>query len=409
MRLADIVMYSLKSLKHRQMRSWLTILGIVIGIGAVISLLTIGQGFNDEVNRQLGALGSNTVFITPNSESQGAAAAFSAGFSPSAGKLFDKDAERVKRVPEVDVVARLMTGRATVEYKDKKLTASITGIEPGVFEKTTAVKMASGRFLQENDRRSVVIGDSIAYDTFGTRNTVGVNSYLTINGVKYRVIGIMEKSGGGFGASSRADSGIYMPFTDARELFRSTVAPHEVAAMVLTLREGSDMAEAVAKIKNELDASHKVKPDARDYSVIDPASIQAAVSSVLSMITAFLGAIAGISLLVGGLAIASSMFTSVIERTHEIGVLKAVGATSSDILKIFVFEAGAVGGIGGAIGVALGMGVVYIASQFGIPLAVNPLLILFGILFAVVIGLVSGFVPAKNAADLAPVDALRYD
>jgi len=402
----DIVMYSLKSLRHRQMRSWLTILGIVIGIAAVISLLTLGQSFNDQVNQQLSALGSNTIFITPSAESSGGFGG--GGFSPSAGKLYDRDAERIKRVPEVSVVARLLSIRATVGFKDKNLTASITGIEPGVFEKTTALKIASGRFLLDNDRRVVVIGNKIAYDTFGSRNTVGVNSAILIKGIKYRVIGILEKSGGGFGFSN-SDGSIIIPFSEARDMFKSTLAPNEVQAIVLSVFEGSDMNEVVDKLKSELDASHKVKPESRDYSVVDPASIQNAVSSVLSMITVFLGAIAGISLLVGGLAIASSMFTSVIERTHEIGVLKAVGATKNDILRIFVFEAGAVGAIGGAIGVMIGMIVAYAASAFGLPAVVDPALMLFGILFAFLIGIASGYVPARNAAKLSPVDALRYD
>ena len=404
MKLIDIATYSLKSLKHRQMRSWLTILGIVIGIAAVISLLTLGQSFSEQVDKQLSALGSNTIFITPSS----GGSLMGGSLTASSGKLYDKDAERVKRVAEVSEVARLLTSRATVGFKDKNLSASVSGIEPGVFEKTTAIKMAQGRFLQDNDRRVVVIGDKIAYDTFGSRNTISVNSYLLIKGIKYRVIGIMEKSGGGFGASN-ADSGIYIPFTEARDMFRNSLAPNEVQAIVLSIREGSDLNDVVEKIKNELDASHKVKPDARDYSVIDPASIQKAVESVLSMITVFLGAIAGISLLVGGLAIASSMFTSVIERTHEIGVLKAVGATRGDILKIFVFEAGAVGGIGGAIGALLGLGVASAASAFGLPVVVNPALMLFAFAFAVIIGLVSGYIPARNAAALSPVNALRYD
>jgi len=405
-KLIDIVAYSLKSLSHRKMRAWLTVLGIVIGIAAVISLMTLGQSFSDQVDKQLSSLGSNTIFITPSSGSSGGLGG--GGLAPSAGKLYDKDAERVKRVPEVSEVARLLSVRGTVGYKDKNLTASISGVEPGVFEKTTAIKMANGRFLQENDRGAVVIGDKVAYDTFGSRNTLAVNSVILIKGVKYKVIGIMEKSGGGFGFSN-TDSGIYIPFSEAREMFKSTLAPNEVQAMVLSVREGSDMNEVVDKLKNELDASHKVKPENRDYSVVDPASIQKAVSSVLSMITVFLGAIAGISLLVGGLAIASSMFTSVIERTHEIGVLKAIGATRSDILRIFVIEAGAIGGIGGAFGVLIGMGVAYGATAFGLPSVVGVPLILFGVGFAVVIGLASGFVPARNAAKMTPVDALRYD
>ena len=403
MKLQDIVQYSFTSIKHREIRSWLTIMGIVIGIASVVALISIGEGFQQSVNKQLSALGSNTIFITPST------AAFQAGSVTTSGKLYQKDVDRLKRIPEISDIARLISGRGDVTFRDKTLSSSVSGIEPGVFEKTTAIEVEEGRFFVEGDRHVAVVGANVANSTFGPKNTVAVNSYLLINGTKFRVIGVLKKSGGGFGAGGSQDGSIYIPFDDARPLFKDTIGPDEVGAIVVRTRDGSDTALVVEEIKTEIDASHKVKPDKRDYSVIDPKSIQDAVGNVLSLITLFLGAIAAISLIVGGLAIASSMFTSVLERTHEIGVLKAVGASKGDINRIFLFESGAVGAIGGVAGTAIGLSIVYVGSLFGLPASFNPLFAAFCVVFAFVIGMVSGYFPARQAAELSPVEALRYE
>lgn len=152
-----------------------------------------------------------------------------------------------------------------------------------------------------------------------------------------------------------------------------------------------------------------MKADERDYSVIDPQFISQSVGSVLGLVTLFLGAIASISLVVGGLAIATAMYTSVIERTQEIGVLKAVGAKDSDILSIFLFEAGALGGIGGIVGTSLGLFFVWVGSLFGLPAQFDLGIALFGVAFAVAVGLLSGYFPSRQAASLSPIKAFRYD
>ena len=406
MRLLDILSYSFNSLRHRRARAWLTILGIVIGIASVVALLTIGQGFQEEVNRQLGSLGSRTIFITPTSG--GASSALTAGTSPSSGKLYLKDYERLQRIPEIEDIARLLMGRAVLQFKDKEISSTVFGVEPGVFEKTTAIEIENGRFITDSDRHVAVVGGNVAESAFGQNNRVSVNSYLVINGQKFRVIGVMKKSGSSL-TGGRTDNAIYVHFEDAQQLFKGTFGPNDLGAMAVLLREGADSDEATDSIYAELDASRKVKPDERDYSVVNPKTIQASVNEVIGLLTLFLGAIAGISLVVGGLAIASAMFTSVIERTKEIGILKSVGATNGDIMKLFVIEAGVIGGIGGAVGAALGVGIVYLVSLFGLPAAINPLIALFGFFFAIAVGLASGYIPAKRAAKLSPVDALRYE
>ena len=180
-------------------------------------------------------------------------------------------------------------------------------------------------------------------------------------------------------------------------------------AIALSFLEDADLDDLVSRIKMELDSSHKVKPEERDYTVVDPKFIQNSIGTVLGLVTVFLGAIAAISLVVGGLAIASSMFTSVIERTQEIGVLKAVGADENAILAIFLFEAGALGAIGGIAGTILALLAVYAATFFGFPLSIDFGIAAFGLCFAFTVGVLSGYFPAKQAASLSPVEAFRYD
>lgn len=408
MKLMDMVLYSLKSLRHRQMRSWLTILGIVIGIAAVVSLLTIGAGFSAQINKQLSGLGANSVFIVPVA---GAGTGMAAGgpHMMSAGKLYDQDVERLRRVPEAGDIARILSTRSSVAFKDKGIDSTVMGIEGGVFEKMATIEIESGRMLVANDRKVAVIGSNIASGAFGSRYEIRVNDYLTIGGVKYKVAGVLKKSGGGFGVAAYLDGGIFVPFQDARDTYTDVFGQGEISMIALRLRDGSNMTEAVDGIKREMDASHKVRPDERDYSVVTPDSIQESVNTVVSLVTLFLGAIASISLIVGGLAIANSMLTSVLERTHEIGVLKAVGARNNEILGIFLLESGAVGGIGGLLGIVAGLSLGYIVSLFGLPVDVQPSLLAFAFTFSIAIGLVSGFLPARRAAKLAPVEALRYE
>jgi len=404
MRLQDIMHYSLKSLAHRQMRSWLTILGIVIGIASVVALLSIGEGFNAEVNKQLSALGSNVVSIAPYSDP------FSNPLTAtSSGRLFESDAERLKKIPEITDISRVVYGRASLGFKDKSITSLVMGVDPDVFEKMAVIEIESGRFLQENDRRMVAVGGNFAENGFGSRNKIGSGSYLYINGEKYLVVAVLAKSGGGFGMNTFLDNGVFVTYHDGREIFKDSLADKEVNEIDVLVRDGSDMDDAVDSITREIASAHKVRVEDKDFSVVDPKSIQASVDSILSLVTLFLGAIAGISLVVGALSIANNMFTSVFERTHEIGVLKAVGAKDGDILKIFVFEAGAVGAIGGLAGVLVGYAIALLANFFGVPTGINPFIGIFGLLFSFAIGMVSGYAPARMAEKLSPVDALRYE
>ncbi|MCX8196977.1 MAG: ABC transporter permease [Candidatus Micrarchaeota archaeon] len=407
MRFIDIIYYSLNNIQHSQGRSWLTILGIIIGICAVVSLLSIGQGFSDSINAELKKLSFDVIYILPISEERLSSGSISAGaLSLFSGKLTDNDVERLKRVPQIADISRIIERRASVTFKDKTITALINGIEPGVFEKTTNIGLAEGRFLLESDRRVAVIGNSVSEELFKPKQ-VDVGSFLEINGVKFRVIGIIQKSGSTFGAE--LDNAILIPFEEAREIFKEIVGPNEMDVIAVTLKSGESADLAEEAIKAELDAGRKVKPSERDYSVITPKTILNSVNQVLGLVTLFLGAIAAISLLVGGISIMNNMFTAVLQRTREIGTLKAIGATDSEILKIFIFEAGLIGAVGGMVGALLSLVLVYIGTFFGLPASFDPLLPVFGILFAFFVGIISGFLPALRASRLSPIEALRYE
>ena len=375
-------------------------------LASVVALLTLGSAFSSEINKQLSSLNGNTIYVVPIAES----ALQGGGFSATAGyssKLTENDAQRLKKIPEITDISRLIERRASVSYKDVNLTTTIDGIEPAVFQKVSAIEVAEGRFLLESDHHALGIGGTAAESMFGTDKPVAVNSYIAINGVAYRVIGIMKKTGGTFG--SDIDNGVFVTYSDAQEIFANSIGKNEMDSIALAVPEDANMADVVDSIKAEMDASHKVKPDERDYSVIDPAFIAQSVGSVLGLVTLFLGSIAGISLIVGGLAISTSMFTSVIERTQEIGVLKAVGATRQDIMGIFMLESGALGLVGGILGTALGLALVFIGGLFGLPVKVDLGIAAFGVLFAFAVGLLSGYFPAQRASALSPVEAFRYD
>ncbi|MFA4983170.1 MAG: ABC transporter permease [Candidatus Micrarchaeia archaeon] len=403
----EIASYALHNLRYKKMRSWLTILGIVIGIAAVVSLITLGESLNKSVQEQFSQFGYDTIYVMPIAESS-LSSSFGA-LPPSAGKLYENDVQRLKRIPEIETIGRLIEERASVSFKGKDITAVVDAVEPGIYEKMTAVEIAEGRFIEDNDRHVVVIGPKIAEESFGSNKKVEVNSYLTINNERFRVIGILSNKGGGL-ASQGIDIAIFVPFEDGKEIFKSSLAKNEIGWIGIKVREGANIDEVEEKIRFEMDSAHKITdPDKRDYGVLSSKTMQETVGSILSLITMFLGAVASISLIVGGLSIANNMLTNVIQRTHEIGVLKAVGADDEVVMKIFLYEAAAVGGVGGIAGTILGLFAAYLVSFAGIPFTFQPLVALLGIGFAMLIGLVSGYLPAKRAAAMNPVDALRYE
>lgn len=396
--------YAAANLLHRQLRSWLTVLGIVIGIASIVALIAIAQGLNDQVNNQLKQFGSNTISITPGQLSSQVSFG-SPTRPPTAGKLTLNDKARIERVPGTEIVSGQVQARVDASYHNSQATFNIYGIEPEIFTKVQTVEIEQGRFLVDNDRRAVVVGNRIANGTI-FKEKIAVGSVLLIGSEKtpYRVVGTLKK-----GMFSAIDGLVMAPLEDVRTLAGESISPNELSEINVVVKDGFDVNQTASQIELELLASHKVKEDEKDFTIITSDYIMEQVGQITGLLTLFLGGIAGISLIVGGVGIANTMFMSVIERTKEIGTLKAVGASRHDILALFVIESAMIGLIGGVAGATLGAAVALAAGSFGAPVTITWELLAFACVFSLCVGIVSGWIPARRGANFDPIDALREE
>ncbi len=417
MKLSRILNLSFNMLLHSKLRSWLTIIGIVIGVAAVVSIISIGQGLQQSVNSQISGLGQNIITITAGG-SRAAGGGFGGGSSGlNTLPLSDKDIQTLKLVPGISYISGVLSGRATIYHNAQNASISITGVDTSDFSTFVTTSLTSGRVFNTGETGSVVIGSHIASNLFSTPLEVG--STLDINNNIYRVIGILSSSSG-FGGS---DSAVYMSLTDARNVLGNTIT--------LTSNQYSEIEVAVADVNTINDTSNSItsalinerhsNPNKPDFTVTSALALEQTFSSLTSTITLFLGLIAAVSVLVGSIGVANTMFTSVLEKTKDIGIMKAIGAKNSDILLIFLINSGMLGFVGGAIGILVGAGIssilpAVLGSSLGLPgsrggftTALSFSLLFFSLLFSVVIGMVSGAIPAWRASKLKPVDALRYE
>ncbi|MBS3069871.1 ABC transporter permease [Candidatus Micrarchaeota archaeon] len=403
---AELFLYSMNNMRRRKMRSWLTVIGIVIGIAAIVTLISVAQGLSNSINEQLKSFGSNTVVVIPGDIRQQLSPFGGAARPPSVGKLFKNDEERIGRIAGVDLISSVINSRASIDFKGNLVTASISGVEPSVFEGSQNIELEQGRFLTDTDKHTAVIGYNIAYDTFG-KQPVQVSSVLSIGkeGTRFRVVGVLKKAG----STGSTDSAIYIPLEDARDLAGSSITPNEVSGIRFVAKEGFEVQEVVDEVNYELLSAHHVREEDKDFSFLTAAFLQEQVATITALLTLFLGGVAGISLVVGGVGIANTMFMSVLERTREIGILKSIGASNEAIQEAFLIESGLIGLSGGIIGVLLGLLFSIIGGALGVPTAVGIELALFAIFFSFAVGIISGYLPARNASKLPAIVALRYE
>ena len=402
MKTLDIFTLPLSHVKKSKMRSWLTVIGIVIGVAAVVAIISIGQGLQESVQANLGNLGADLITVTPGFSR--ASTGFG-GMGASSGNinLTDKDLNAIKQVPGVLYVNGMVSGSSDIRVGTEKTSVSVSGVDTAVWRSMVTTKLEAGRYLQPGDSNTVVIGYSLAHDTFLQQITL--NRPITIGSKTFKVVGIFAKSGG-FGGG---DNAVYMPADQARDVITESLSRNIFNSIMVKVADQAQANKIADDIIQKLMQSRHVNTRTRDFTVIAFASIQQQISSITQAISLFLTAIAAVSLLVGAVGIANTMFMSVMERTRQIGLLKALGATDNEVMKVFIMESGLFGFVGGVIGIICGILISVLISVIGLSAVVTPQLLVFALAFSVFVGVLSGVAPARSAAKMNPVDALRFE
>lgn len=387
------------SIKERKVRSILTALGIIIGIAAIIALVSIGTGTNAAVSSALGTLGGNTIFVTSGGGGGG-------GFGPpsSSTTLGKKDLNAVKSINGVDLALGILFKSEAVTFKATTKYFTFYGVDPKdaqkFFQDLGVIQIQDGRIFKSGEHGVVVIGSNIA--TKGFPDVLKVNDKITVKGQKYQIIGTLKETG-----STQYDSTVIIPIDD---LSGSTSNPQYT---IIFARVGfPDRIDSIANaIQKKMDDLRGKKA----FVVFTPKQLAQQISTVTNTLSITLGGIAGIALVVAGIGIANTMLMSIIERTREIGIMKAIGASYRNVLEIFLTEAAVIGLIGGIAGDALGIlfseviGTVLRSYGLNFTTLVTPDLLFIGIGFSVGVGLLFGFLPARKAARMNPIEALRYE
>ncbi|MDD5192053.1 MAG: ABC transporter permease [Candidatus Nanoarchaeia archaeon] len=405
--IADYFKIAVKSLKQKKTRSMLTLLGIFLAIITIFVLMSLSLGLNDFVNEQFQMLGGNIFFIQP----KGQAGAPGAG---GAVELTVDDANIVEKVNGVNRIAYAVVGNAKIGFDNKNRYYLAMGIpldNPDYIElffDSMNLGIDEGRILRAGDKKKVVIGYNYKYKNLFDK-PVKTGNKIKINDVEFEVIGVLDAIG-----NPGDDQNLYISYDDAKELFNSG---NRVDMIDVEIKTGEDLKTVADRVERKLIKFRNVDEKTVDFTVQTPEELLSAFDTILNILTAFLVGIGSISVIVGGIGIANTMYTSVLERNKEIGTMKAIGARNSDILLIFVIEAGILGLIGGISGVIVGIiiakSIEYVAAAYIgsniIRASLNPILIVGSLLFALLIGIISGLTPSYQASKLKPVDTLRYE
>jgi putative ABC transport system permease protein len=412
--LLEAMKLAARTLAANKLRAFLTMLGISIGVGAVIALLAIGTGVQQYINDQFTSSGTNLLAIMPGRIQQGGPPA---AFAPSAFLTLSDYRAVVSAAPGVEAHAADLTSIGDFAYGSKTSQVPVSGVTAS-FSEVRNWKAASGRFVEDADNagraRVVVLGQTVANDLFPEEDPL--DRVVKVNNVPFRVIGVMESKGSSFLGDQ--DATAFIPLSTAQErLFQrqaqARTGERRISTVYLQAASDADRSIIEAVARNVLREKHRLGfDDEDDFSIISQTELLNTFGAVTSVLTIFLGAIAAISLLVGGIGIMNIMLVSVTERTREIGLRKAIGATANAILSQFLIEAIVLSLVGGALGIVIGAGIalsITLIPDIGFRPTVQVSAIALAVGFSIVVGLFFGIYPARRASRLNPIDALRYE
>ena len=397
----NTLLLSLRAITRNVLRSFLTILGVVIGVAAVITMVTLGKGATRSVSDQISSMGSNLLMLRPGQR-----------FGPGADvapnfKLADVEAIRAQ-ITSIDAVAPVASLSVTAVYQARNWSTMVTGSTNDHF-RAGNWEIVSGRDFTETEERSgravCVIGESVRANLFGAQNPVG--SDIRIKQFSCEVVGLLKAKGQSAMGSDQDDT-VVMPL---RTVQRRLTGSQDVSRLTVAVREGASIDAAKEQLVLLMRERRNIAENEDDnFRVMDTRQIAETLTGTTRILTMLLGAVAAVSLLVGGIGIMNIMLVSVTERTREIGIRLAIGALEREVLLQFLIEAVVLASLGGLIGLALAAGAsMTIARMMGIPYLFDPLTNILSFLFSAAIGVIFGYFPARRAAQLDPIDALRHE
>jgi putative ABC transport system permease protein len=421
MRFGDILDLTLRNINFRSARSWLTMLGIVIGIASVVGLITYGESMTSQANFQLSSLGANNIEISSGSPERanrtfgGQAPETVRGFNffsfSSSETLTKEDLREISSLDYVEAASPTVSARVELKYQGEQASVQATFIIPSEFQKAANVDLSSGSFFYDGETGSIVLGSSVANEYFS--EVLSVGDSVSINGKNFKVAGILETIGG----MNSYDNVVLINIDIANNFIDSWSKNYE--SITVTALDSQYVDTLSTEISSLLMKLHDVKQGEEDFRVTTYQSMMSSIGSIADTLVLFLAGIASISLIVGVMSISSTMYTSVYEKIREIGIMRAIGAEDSDIMALFMCESVVMSLIGGLIGIFLGLAfswVLAVAMPSMMPrggsvasISINPTLMASSLLLSMLIGVVSGYFPARKAARLDPIKAIAYE